>query len=228
MRESLRQQIAPWIAYYIGRILAKTLRVKVIGEKEILASAKENGHGLIFVTWHGRTFIPITRFEKRKYWALISTSRDGDLQDKIFSYYGFNTVRGSSSARGAVQATLTLAKELKAGGILAFTPDGPRGPSQCAQPGVVYLGRKSGCPVIPVGVSAAPCKYWSSWDRYMLPKPFARGIMLYGDPIYIPNDAKSQEDQDHWAGVIGREITRLEAKADEMVGAPRPKATGAE
>ena len=223
MRESLRQKIAPRIAFYGGRILAKTLRLKVFGEEETLSMAREKGHGLIFVTWHGRTFIPITRFANRKYWALISTSRDGELQNEIFNYYGFRTVRGSSSARGAVQATLTLAKELKEGGILAFTPDGPRGPSRCAQPGVVYLARKSGCPVIPVGISASPCKLWSSWDRYMLPLPLSRAVMLYGDPIYIPSDAKSGADQDHWAAVIGREISRLEAMADAMVGgSPAP------
>jgi lysophospholipid acyltransferase (LPLAT)-like uncharacterized protein len=218
MRQYVKIHWIPFLAFYLGRLLMSTWRVNVVGEERAFDAMRENSCGMILVTWHGRTFVPITRFYRRGYWAMISTSRDGEMQDRIFKRYGFNTVRGSTSARGAVQATLALTKQLKAGAIVTLTPDGPRGPSRCAQPGIIYLAMKSGCPIVPAGISAAPRKLMRSWDRYMLPMPFARVAWIYGEPIYIPKDARSQEDQEHWASVVGKEIDLLEAQADRMVG----------
>lgn len=218
MREYVKLHWMPFIAYYFGRLLVSTLKVTILGEERVFELVRENGRGVILATWHGRTFVPISWLRGRGYWAMISTSRDGEMQNRIFQRYGFNTVRGSSSARGAVQATLKLAKQLKEGAIVTLTPDGPRGPSRCAQPGVIFLAMKSGCPIVPVGISAAPRRLMRSWDQYLVPTPFARVAWIYGDPIYIPNDARTQEDQEHWAAVVGKEIDLLEAQADRMVG----------
>ena len=63
----------------------------------------------------GGRSIPITRFRGRGYWAMVSTSRDGEYQNRIFRRFGWQTVRGSTSARGAVQAALTMVRHLKGG-----------------------------------------------------------------------------------------------------------------
>ena len=131
-------------------------------------------------------------------------------------------MRGSTSARGAVQAALTLTKHLKAGATAAFTPDGPRGPSHVVQPGAIFLAQKSGSPIIPAGISAHPRKLMRAWDRYMIPWPFARVVWIYGEPIHIPADAKSEEDQRLWAERVGAAITALEEQAEREVGAVRP------
>ena len=210
----------PLLAYWIVRLLAATLRVRIVGEDRVRALQQE-GKGVILVSWHGRTFMPIAFFRNRGYWAMVSTSRDGEYQNRLFQRCGINTVRGSSSARGAVQAALTMTKHLKAGATLAHTPDGPRGPSHVVQPGAIVLAQKSGSPIIPAGISAYPRKLMRAWDQYMIPLPFARVVWIYGEPIHIPADAKSEEDQRLWAERVGAAITALEEQAEREVGAVR-------
>ena len=208
----------PLLAYCIARVLSATLRVRMVGE-EHLRAAQEAGKGVILVSWHGRTFLPITRYRNKGYWAIVSTSRDGEYQNRLFQRFGIKTVRGSTSARGAIQSVLTLTKHLKAGATAAFTPDGPRGPSHVVQPGAIFLAQKSGSPIIPAGISAYPRRLLRAWDRYMIPLPFARVVWIYGEPIYIPADVKSDEDQRLWAERVGAAITALEEQAEREVGA---------
>ncbi len=210
----------PLLAYWIARLLSATLRVRMVGE-EHLRAAQEAGKGVILVSWHGRTFMPITRYRNKGYWAIVSTSRDGEYQNRLFQRFGIKTVRGSTSARGAIQSVLTLTKHLKAGATAAFTPDGPRGPSHVVQPGAIFLAQKSGSPIIPAGISAYPRKLMRAWDRYMIPLPFSRVVWIYGEPITIPADARSEEDQRLWAERVGAAITALEEQAEREVGAIR-------
>lgn len=201
-----------FLIYWFARLTALTVRMRVVGEDRVWA-IQEAGQGVILVTWHGRTLLPIARFRNWGYWALISTSRDGEYQNRIFQRFGFRTVRGSTSARGAVQAALTMTKHLKAGATLAFTPDGPRGPSHEVKPGAVFMAQKSGAVIVPVGISAFPRRLAHSWDQYMVPAPFARAVWIYGDPISIPADATSEE-QEQWAVRLGAAISALEAQAE--------------
>ena len=216
----MKLRVIPFLAYWIVRILSATLRVRIIGEEHVRAT-QDAGKGVILVSWHGRTFMPIAFFRNRGYWAMVSTSRDGELQNRLFQRCGINTVRGSTSARGAVQAALTMTKHLKAGATLAHTPDGPRGPSHSVQPGAIFLAQKSGSPIIPAGISAYPRKLLPAWDKYMIPLPFARVVWIYGAPIHIPADARSEEDQRLWADRVGAAITALEDEAERAVGAAR-------
>ena len=214
----LKLHLIPLIAYWLARTLSATLRVRMVGE-EHLQTAQAAGKGVILVSWHGRTFLPITKFRDKGYWSIVSTSRDGEYQNRLFQRFGIHTVRGSTSARGAVQAALTLTKHLKAGATAAFTPDGPRGPSHVVQPGAIFLAQKSGSPIIPAGISASPRKLMRAWDQYMIPWPFARVVWIYGEPIHIPADAKGEEEQRLWAERVGAAITALEEQAEREVGA---------
>ncbi len=216
---SLKFRVITFVVYWVTRCLAATLRLRVVGEERV-SDLQKAGQGVILVTWHGRTFAPITRFRGRGYWAFISTSRDGEYQDRIFRRYGWQTVRGSTSARGAVQSALTMIKHLKAGATLAHTPDGPRGPRGQVHAGAIFLAQKSGCPIIPAGISAAPRWQLSTWDRYLVPKLFARGVWIYGEPITVPPDA-SPEEQKEWALHVGTAIDALEAEAERLVRARR-------
>ncbi len=215
----LKSRVITFIVYWYTRCTAATLRLRVVGEERV-TDLQKTGQGVILVTWHGRTLIPITRFRGRGYWAFISTSRDGEYQDQIFRRYGWQTVRGSTSARGAVQSALTMIKHLKAGATLAHTPDGPRGPRGQVHAGAIFLAQKSGCPVIPAGISAAPRWQLSTWDRYLVPKMFARGVWIYGEPITIPPNA-SLEEQQEAALRIGAAIDALEEEAERQVRAGR-------
>ena len=217
----MKYRVVSFLVYWLVRLIIPTLRLRVIGEERV-REIQQEGKGIILLTWHGRTIIPICRFRKRGYWAMISTSRDGEYQNRIFQRFGWQTVRGSTSARGAVQAALTITKQLKRGGTLAHTPDGPRGPIHIVQPGAIFLAQKSGSPIIPVGISAYPRKLAPAWDQYMIPMPFARAVWIYGDPIHIPADAKSDEDQQLWCDRVGTEIVALEAQAEREAGVLDP------
>jgi hypothetical protein len=102
---------------------------------------------------------------------------------------------------------------LAQGGVLAFTPDGPRGPAGIAQPGVVYFALKSGKPIIPAGIAAWPRWETRSWDRFMIPKPFARAYWVFGEPIFV-REGDNLEDV---AQRVTEEINGLQSRAEQAV-----------
>ncbi|MGC4047239.1 MAG: DUF374 domain-containing protein [Armatimonas sp.] len=167
--------------------ICATLRLKESG-REAMEKVIVEHHGAILVTWHGRTMIPLWRVKKRGFLALISLSKDGDIQARNFASLGYRIVRGSTGRRGAA-ATREILKEMEAGGVLAFTPDGPRGPARVAQEGAVYFARKTGKPIVAVGAAAEPAWHLKSWDRYLIPKPFARAAVVWSEPLFVtPED----------------------------------------
>ena len=203
------------IAWAIARAIGATLRVRW-ENRERLEEIVTAGRGAILVTWHGRTLIPANVFRGRGFWALISLSRDGEIQDNVFRRFGFRTVRGSTG-RGGARAALQLARRIREGGILAFTPDGPRGPSRRVQPGTIFLAQRCRCPVVPIGASARPCWRVASWDRYLVPLPFARGAMVIGEPISVPEQLDEAAER-RVTEELERAIDAAEARADALVG----------
>src|SRR5580658_4148619 len=179
-----RNALLSWIIFRIARLIYCTLRLR----DDKMPRYETSGKGCIYVTWHGRSLIAANYLRNRGYWALVSLSREGELRSRIFERFGLQIVRGSTG-RGGVKGALQMARKVKEGGALAFTPDGPRGPSHKVQQGVILMAQKSGAPIVPVGISAS--RRWlftRSWDSYMLPKPFAHAFWITGDPISIPED----------------------------------------
>ena len=202
------------VIYSLARFIGMTLHVDYEGIErvhELVAS----GSGGILVTWHGRTLIPANVFRGMGFWALISLSRDGEIQNHIFRRFGYQTIRGSTG-RGGAKAALVLARKIREGGILAFTPDGPRGPTHKVQPGTIFLAQRSGRPIIPLGISATPRLFLKTWDSYMIPAPFARAAFVVGEPMYVPSDGDeatiSRCTQD-----LEQAIDACEARAEALV-----------
>lgn len=213
-QELKRARRLGWLGYHLARFLGGTTRV----HKERWDSFEEHlksGRGAVLLTWHGRTIIPANLLRNLGCYALISHSRDGEIQANIFSRFGFRILRGSTG-RGGVRAALEAARAVKQGGILTFTPDGPRGPSHKVQPGALLIAQKSGCPLYPVGVSAYPRKLLPTWDQYLIPFPFARAAFLIGEPIYVPAEI-GKEDYAEIAEQVECAINDLEARAEQMV-----------
>ena len=146
---------------------------------------------------------------------MISLSADGEYQNRIFRRFGWQVVRGSSG-RGGVRALVGAVRRIQQGATFAFTPDGPTGPSHTVHPGVLFLSQKGECPIFPVGVSAYPRWLLSSWDRYLVPRPFSRAVMLYGDPITVP-PAATEEELQRYAAILAERISDLERQAEEML-----------
>ncbi|MCC6730794.1 MAG: lysophospholipid acyltransferase family protein [Chthonomonadales bacterium] len=209
------------IVWALARFIGLTLRVRYIGRERMEEAARK---GCILVTWHGRTLIAANTLRGRGFWALISLSRDGEIQNHIFRRFGFQTIRGSTG-RGGVRAALQLARAVQEGGVLAFTPDGPRGPTHRVQEGTIFLAQRSGKPIVPIGCSARPRKLMGSWDSYMVPLPFARAEVVFGPPIAVPAEL-TEEGRRAAAEQVERALNDCERQAEEALGfdyaAPRP------
>lgn len=208
----MRPGIASWVIFGLIRLLGMTWRVRVEGLDDALALPG----GKILLGWHGRVAVASKVFRKRGYWAIISLSRDGEMQSRIFRRLGFQVIRGSTG-RGGERALVQALRVLRDGGIMALTPDGPRGPSGVVQDGVIVMSRKTGAWLVPCGVSARPRKLFRSWDRYMIPLFFARCFMLFGEPVQIPNEA-TPELVEELRQKVEREMHRLQAEAESRLG----------
>jgi lysophospholipid acyltransferase (LPLAT)-like uncharacterized protein len=122
-------------------------------------------------------------------------------------------VRGSTS-KGALGATRKLVASLREGKRTAITPDGPRGPRRRAQPGMIGVARLTGRPIVALGIAVDRAWRLGSWDRFVIPKPFARVCYAYGEPIYVPREGGS--DAEHLARIQG-EMERVTALAESAV-----------
>ena len=104
-------------------------------------------------------------------------------------------MRGSTS-RGAARALLGASRALESGFDIAVTVDGPRGPAGVVTPGASVISHRTGAPMVPTAASASSAWRLRSWDRFLVPKPFARVIVVYGEPITVradtPRDASEQ------------------------------------
>jgi len=193
------------------KFIGATLRIKVEGY-----DPERDAKGRIFAGWHGRTLLGALLFRGKGVWTIISHSRDGEFQSRIFQNFGFNIIRGSTG-RGGVRAAVESIRVLRDGGVMAFTPDGPRGPSGVVQEGIMVMAQKSGALLVPVGVAAKPCYRVPTWDAYMVPLPFAKAIMLFGEPLAVPKDA-SPEDVEAIRLRFEQEMHRLEDEAERRIG----------
>jgi len=129
-------------------------------------------------------------------------------------YFGLGVVRGSSS-RGGAEALRALTAAVRAGEDVAVVPDGPRGPRERVQPGVLLLAALTGAPVVPFGFAARPARRLASWDRFMVPLPFARAAVVFGKPLAIARDAERETARADLERAL-REVTNC---ADRLVAA---------
>lgn len=199
------------LLWLIATGLAASVRFRVQGWDKLQEMAN-SGKGGIIVLWHGVTLLPIYYCRHMGFYSIVSVSKDGELQNRMLQSRGFRTIRGSS-ARHAVRALLESVRCIKSGGVMALTPDGPKGPPRIVQPGTVHLAQSSGCPILPVGVACRPCKRLSSWDSHLVPMPFARAALVFGDPLYV----STSDDLQDAAGRIADAIDAQEKRAEEIL-----------
>jgi len=203
------------LLYFIGSILlsvwSRTLRIKFV-HKDIPDRLKSEGKNFIYAFWHGRQFMLFHTHRNTGIVIPASESRDGEIQAGILKWFGFDVVRGSSKRKGD-RALLGLVDRLRKGKDLALAVDGPRGPIYEAKQGVTYMAGKLNKQIVPVSTSAK--SYWildKIWDRYLLPKPFTRGIILYGEPIIV--NGIGEEELENKRKELEAALNRLMAQAD--------------
>ena len=171
---------------------------------------------VIFTLWHGR-LVPCTHFHRGQgVVTLISQHRDGEYITRVVRQWGYTAVRGSST-RGGLEALRELIQHVKHGRSLAITPDGPKGPREKMKPGPVLIAQRTGAPIIPVVSGADRAWYFGGWDRFLVPKPFARLQIAYGEPVFVPRRA-SEEEIAAISEDVERRLDVLKARVDERWG----------
>ena len=192
-----------------------TLRVTRIGLDNIEA-ARVNAGNTLLVVWHGRLLPLVYVHRNEGINVLVSTHQDGEYIARVIHGLGFSTSRGSST-RGGIRALRELMGAGNERRDLAITPDGPRGPGEKVQPGVIYLAKRLGLPIVPIGVSTRPSIRARSWDRFMIPMPFARCIVVYGEPVLFESSV-SKESIERAGADLELRLAEVTRKADDICG----------
>ncbi len=173
--------VGPWLASGIIRLLYKLNRIDYVGA-DIPQQLWRRGEHIIISFWHDQLLLMAMGYHGPGSKILISASKDGELIARVMRYFGQDAVRGSSSrgAKAAFKELVALAKEEV---DLVITPDGPKGPRHELKDGVVQLARLSGRPVVPMAFVCSSGHRFASWDKFLLPFPFGRGVFAFGEPV---------------------------------------------
>ena len=178
------QYILPYVGLLFVKIISLTYRFGIIN-LEVEQNVLEKGKVPIYASWHQRLFAGIAPLAKRKPISImISQSRDGEYISRIVDMLGWRAVRGSSS-RGGREALKEIISLSKQGYRIVHIVDGPQGPPGIVKPGLIKIAQHSGMPIIFSTTSAEKKWVFSSWDQFVIPKPFSRVIIRFGDEIHI-------------------------------------------
>ena len=208
-------RLGPGVAFFLIKFLQRTMRIEEVNGERVRDFWKrgENGIGAF---WHGRLLMTPLVYGGRGLKILISRHRDGELISRTVRYFGLETVRGSST-RGGIAGIKGLARALQKGYDVAIAPDGPRGPRYKVQQGVIQLAKLSGRPIFPFTFSATPRKVLRSWDHFIIPLPFSRGVFVWGDPIWV-DYAEDEEEMKQKTLLLERRLLEITERADHYFG----------
>ncbi len=181
---SLILAIGPALAYRVIKLLSWTMRIEIING-QVQDDYRRREGAIIGAFWHGRLLMMPTVYRGKWVAIPISLHQDGELISRTVKYFGFRSIRGSTT-RGGFSAMREMLKASEEGYDIAITPDGPRGPRYRVQNGIIELARRTGMAIIPVTFNASRKKVFRSWDRFLLPYPFSRGVFILGKPLLVP------------------------------------------
>ncbi|MBC7667281.1 MAG: DUF374 domain-containing protein [Gemmatimonadaceae bacterium] len=196
--------------------------------EKVWADSLASNTGAILALWHSRVPVGPTAWpqgpDKPEIRVLVSQSRDGEFIARVIAKLGLPAIRGSSlkktdtaKNKGGEQAFRDMVKWVRDGGAMAITPDGPRGPVEDLQKGAVALARVTGAPVLFVGIAMKPCIRLNTWDRTIIPLPFAKAAMVWDGPATAGRD----DDPDAQAAAWGGRLSAVSRRAEVLVGETR-------
>jgi lysophospholipid acyltransferase (LPLAT)-like uncharacterized protein len=205
-----------WLIGWAGKLLIDFLflfsKVHTIGYEAV--AEKVSSRRFIFTFWHSRILLLSYIYKNLNAAIMVSNSADGEIIAQVLERHGHKTIRGSTNKEG-LRALMQQVNDMRTHqrpGVV--TPDGPQGPRHKVQPGVGLLAQKTGFPIIPITYSSKRRKIFGSWDRFMLPFPWTRGVVVYGKPIHVPPDADRKEIQ--WCmDKLEYELNRITTRADQ-------------
>jgi lysophospholipid acyltransferase (LPLAT)-like uncharacterized protein len=188
VKSSRSVRIGGYLGGWLMKLFASTLRIEVIDNCGI--TKRENfPDPVIYALWHNRIFVLPALFRRFCPWrsavALISPSKDGTALEFAFKVLNIGAARGSSS-RGGAGALIALRRAIRAGHDTGITPDGPKGPVYVVKPGIIKLAESSGAPIVPLFMTFSRVWRLKSWDSFIIPFPFSKVSITFGEIIPIP------------------------------------------
>ena len=182
--------LVPILSWILIWLIGKTVRLNVIGEAKV-ETLRGKGRNFLYAFWHNRLLLITYCLRNRGIQVMVSSSRDGEYISRTVRRFGATPIRGSTTSGGA-KGLLQMARRLRAGCDGAITPDGPQGPRYIVQPGIVNLAGKISFPILPLTYNARRKIVLHSWDAFIIPCPFTRAVLIYGDPVEVPVEANAQ------------------------------------
>lgn len=195
LKQFLAESSPPLIAIFL-RTLAWALKFRVEDPQNLLT--RDPDRPRIWAFWHNRILMMPYLYARfcpgRRMLMMVSRSRDGELITRIMSRFGIDGARGSSS-RGGSDALRELLRELERPQArdIGITPDGPRGPREKVQDGVLALAANSRRAIYPITLHYSRCWRLGSWDRFQIPWPGATCRVIIGPAVEAPKNLGSAE-----------------------------------
>lgn len=208
---SWKHVLGSFAGYLYTLFLGWTTRIYWFKSEDGLKMEKE-GRVFIYAVWHNQQMFLLYPYRFKKICALISLSDDGEYIARMLPRFGMKAVRGSTT-RGGARALIKLMNIAEAGYYPMLTPDGPRGPIYQVQPGILFLAKKTGLPIVPVG-TALSCKFKvHSWDRMRIPLPFGKTALTYGKTIHVNENS----DLDAVAAELKAELDKATDHSERFI-----------
>lgn len=227
----------PVFQFIVGRLIGGymlfvgvTTRWTKINRAAVEPFWEPDGGKVIGCIWHGRfalihkmwSFKPSVPKAK----MLISQSREGGIVAHTSRTVGAEVIRGSEAKKGSskpkrgIEAMRDMARHIEGGGVMAMTPDGPRGPRMRVKRGPVVLAKIAGAPLLAVTWATSNRVVFDSWDQFVLPLPFGRGALIWGNPIAPPAPDANDAEVERVRAALEAEMNRIAAEADRIAGVP--------
>ncbi len=218
-RPWVRETLAWLIASYL-RVLRLTTRWQLEAPEETMRLLKDR-KGFVGCFSHSRIALtyPSWQWPVERLTVLTSSHRDGLLLARAVERLGTRVVSGSgtSPAQGGREALQALSATAARGDIIGITPDGPRGPFLRVKGGCVRVAKTADIPLVPFALAQRRANYLKTWDRFVLPWPFSRGVLLFGQPIAVP-EGRSLTALEETRRAVEEALIALTQEADRRCG----------
>ena len=212
--------VIPVLALLIKLLMMSCRVINIEGREKEKRAFELSGGNAIYVSWHQRIAYLVHLFGSGDNTAMVSQSRDGEYAARLVKWMGIDIIRGSST-RGGKAALVKIIQKLKKGGSGGMLADGPLGPARVAKIGTIIMAQRSGIPIVPVAWSADRLWILNSWDRFLIPKPFAKVTVLIGEPLWVPKESKNGDLEDY-RKLMQKNLNRVVKLCDEQFGKELP------
>lgn len=158
-----------------------TIRIEEINS-DYFPQNFNSGKNAIYAFWHSKTFLLLPYCRNVNMGVLTLLDWKNIIYDKICQLYSYQTVPVTSPQR----ATVRLKKILEKGYPIGIALDGPHGPVGHMKPGVMFLAKITGTPIITMNVRVDKSfRINTRWDKFEIPMPFTRATISLSAPLQI-------------------------------------------